>query len=245
MQDQNKGRIVAGDTPTQLPPPLKDPERLLRPARLFVILFLGISIVSGGSHAMQLLFLERLEANRFSSDAELQTAADANDTRQVVVSVIDIAIFTLTYILVGRWIYFSSKNVRAFGAVGLTIRPGWAVGWYFIPIANLWKPYQAMKELWQASSEPSDWARQRPPSLLPTWWSLWIAMNINAQVLGRLSANAVSIADFKTAAVVGITNAALKTALCVVFLKLIGQITRLQIETQEHKTTIAVFGSQP
>ena len=44
----------------------------------------------------------------------------------------------------------ANRNARAFGS-SMSISPGWAAGWFFVPIANLWMPYQAMKEIWQGS----------------------------------------------------------------------------------------------
>src|SRR5690349_2245412 len=37
----------------------------------------------------------------------------------------------------------ANRNARAFGSL-LTISPGWTVGWWFIPVACWWMPYQAM-----------------------------------------------------------------------------------------------------
>lgn len=39
-------------------------------------------------------------------------------------------------IAVLRWIYRASRNAHAFGPA-MTVTPGWAVGWFFVPIANL------------------------------------------------------------------------------------------------------------
>ena len=72
-------------------------------------------------------------------------------------------------ILVSKWTLRASHNVRALGATNLMFSPRASVGWYFVPIANLWKPYQAMREIWQASVSPSAWKRQQIPLLLP-WW---------------------------------------------------------------------------
>ena len=72
------------------------------------------------------------------------------------------------------WIYWANYNARQIGATEMVFTPGWSIGWYFIPIANLWKPYQAMKEIWKASSNPQSWLSQPTPELLPWWWLLWI-----------------------------------------------------------------------
>ena len=42
---------------------------------------------------------------------------------------------------------------------------------FFIPILNLFWPFQAMMDLWRASSLPG---RQLPPTLVIRWWTLWI-----------------------------------------------------------------------
>ncbi len=77
-----------------------------------------------------------------------------------------------TAVLVSKWIYRANCNARALGASGMAFSPRAAVGWYFVPVANLWKPYQAMKEIWQASVSPFGWRRQPVSWLVPCWWLL-------------------------------------------------------------------------
>ncbi len=49
------------------------------------------------------------------------------------------------------WQHRAHRQLRQLGTQGLQFTPGWGVGWWFVPVANLWKPYQAIKELWVAS----------------------------------------------------------------------------------------------
>ena len=84
------------------------------------------------------------------------------------------AIGLATTVLAGIWIYRAAINLRALGAKDMAISPGWAVGWYFIPIANLWKPFQAMKEIWQASLNPLQGGKSAAPRVLRIWWGLWL-----------------------------------------------------------------------
>lgn len=77
------------------------------------------------------------------------------------------------------WTHRAARNAQSFGA-RLSISPGWAVGWYFIPIVQLWKPLVALSEVW-ANSDPSERDRDsvRPvlrapvPTLLLVWWIVW------------------------------------------------------------------------
>jgi hypothetical protein len=74
------------------------------------------------------------------------------------------------------WIHRSHRNLSAFGAQGLTFTPGWAVGWWFIPIFNLFRPFQIVREIWQASDPgmPAGAAWRRAPSspLIGWWWGV-------------------------------------------------------------------------
>jgi hypothetical protein len=91
----------------------------------------------------------------------------------------------LTYVVACFWIYNAACNARAFGAKGLQITPGWAVGWYFIPVMCLFKPFQGMAEIWEASVSPASWQAQRTPGLLRVWWGAWLLTNLVGAVVSR------------------------------------------------------------
>ena len=251
MQDDNQTTPPGGEEPARTPPvdpgssvpeAARDPARLLRPAKILLLLGIGLAVMAVGSDILEMRLFHKMETGAFATDAEMMEAAESNDLRQVVIAVPLLVVLITTFVFVGRWIYFSAKNLRAFGATGLTIRPGWAVGWYFVPIANLWKPYQAMKEIWQASSEPMDWQNQRVSGLMPAWWALWIISNVADRATFRLANDATTLDDFQFAATVSIASGCINIALSVVFLTLIIRITELQIHAINHKTTLAVFG---
>lgn len=224
------------------PTELKDPVRLAKPARLSVFLSVALSVVGLVSTGMELQFVNNVEAGAYATDAALFSAADANDMRQMVVGIAQIVVFVLAAVFVGRWIYFSNRNVRLLGATGLKNTPGWAVGWYFVPIANLWKPYQAMKEIWQASANPLEWFGQERTPLLPLWWLFWLVSNVIGQVSFRMAREAETIADFQRMSYVTFVSEGVNLALCGVFILLLNQIVRLQLDAMQHKSTLAVFG---
>ena len=65
-----------------------------------------------------------------------------------------------------------------------------------IPIANLWKPYQAMKEIWKTSSNPQEWKNQSVSWLLPWWWFFWIVSNFAGNASLRMSIKADDLNDY-------------------------------------------------
>ena len=96
--------------------------------------------------------------------------------------------------------YRATKNVHLFGE-DIDMKPGWAVGWYFIPFANLFKPYQAMTEMWTGSfasgtfsTNTSDFSdgnpKWAPPKTLPIWWGCWIVGNIVSNISMRMGLDA-------------------------------------------------------
>ncbi len=115
------------------------------------------------------------------------------------------------------WTYRLSRNLRVLGVVGLKFTPGWAVGYFFIPIISLWKPYQVFQEIWRASDpgpaprSGGAWQNLPVPALLGFWWVLWMISN----VIDRLAAQAPNDPEAEmVSAVFSLVSALL--ALCVV-----------------------------
>src|SRR5699024_5812137 len=105
--------------------------------------------------------------------------------------------FMIAYLM---WVNQVYKNLLAATVSGLRHTPAWAVGWYFIPVANLFKPYIVMKEIYLASlnaKESKSWKDKAVPKTLGIWWFMFVVGNLLA---GRpFSFNTIS--DFKADAV--------------------------------------------
>jgi len=102
------------------------------------------------------------------------------------VALLQALVYVGTAIVVLCWIYRANDNVHRLGAEQLGPSPGWAVGWYFIPLGNLVMPFQAMRETWKASIDPRDWEVVRVSPILGFWWFFWLASNIAGAVALRL-----------------------------------------------------------
>ena len=120
------------------------------------------------------------------------------------------------------WIHRANYNARQLGASGLKFTPGWAVGWYFIPIASLWKPYQAMKEICQASFNPSGWWDEDAPSLVPLWWALWLVTLGGSSISFTVSTEVAESAS-------DVFREVLRVPLTLVFLSIINRVHSMQM----------------
>lgn len=81
------------------------------------------------------------------------------------------------FVLFLMWLHRANRNLRALAGETLTITPGWAVGWFFIPLASLWMPYMAVKEVWRASHRHTG----RGAALVGWWWAAMLA-NVAATI---------------------------------------------------------------
>jgi len=87
----------------------------------------------------------------------------------------------LTMIVFSRWIYVAGKNVIAMGHETLEFTPAARIWWFAVPIACLFKPFQGMRELWNASHGEVEYARNQP--LVTLWWALWVGSGLFSTVL--------------------------------------------------------------
>ena len=97
-----------------------------------------------------------------------------------IVAIFQVLAFVTTAVLFLRWTHRAYKNLAAFGTYGLHTTPGWAVGYFFVPIVNLYKPLVIFSEMWRASTPDTDtsnslaWGSVRVPGLLMGWWLCWV-----------------------------------------------------------------------
>ena len=143
-------------------------------------------------------------------------------------------VWLVTGILVLVWIHRANHNARQLGAADMRFTPGWAVGWYFVPIAWFWKPYQAMTEIWRASRNPSAWRGEPVPPLLRWWWVLWIVPSWGLLILDWTAGRSLDEAGAeKLEATMGLVDWILDIPLALVMLAIIGAVHRMQ--TDHHR----------
>jgi hypothetical protein len=156
----------------------------------------------------------------------------ANAQRVVVIAGLAGLLRVVTWFVFGRWIVLAHRNLPALGERYPEFTPGWAVGWFFIPFANLWKPFQAMRDLWRSSHsvhrreiQPSTW-------VLPTWWTLWLAFAFLSNISQQISRGAHGLDDYRNITQFALVSGVFDVSLSVVASILVTRIWRAQ--EQQH-----------
>jgi hypothetical protein len=123
--------------------------------------------------------LDRLESGELVGDNEI----DAHDTRIAVVGLVQTLAYLVCAIAFIRWLRAAYRNVDLLSPGVRRYGHGWAIGAWFVPFLNLWRPKQIINDVWRGSGTPTDYGR--PPVLLLAWWLSWVA----GLILGRLAVN--------------------------------------------------------
>lgn len=97
------------------------------------------------------------------------------------------ATFILSGIVALVWIYGAARNAKALRP-SFEYTPAWAVGWYFVPFANLYKPYEVVRDIFIASRGQVNGRYEKGSRAIAMWWILNLISNIGGTIVERLGA---------------------------------------------------------
>lgn len=142
----------------------------------FVILGLA-TLVFFLATISEMTMLQRVVDGEVVTDAEFV----ANDELQSIVGSLSTIAFILIVVVFCFWIHRVSKNLEPLGVMNQRFSPGWAVGWWFVPIMGFFRPYQVMKEIWTGShSFETDIS-----PIIGWWWALYLISSGVDQIAAR------------------------------------------------------------
>ncbi len=88
-----------------------------------------------------------------------------------------VLLFVSTIVLWCIWQHRAHQTARDLVG-GTEMSAAWAVGCWFIPIVNYFKPFQAVRELWRASAGSAGWRARATWPVLGWWWAAWLGFNV-------------------------------------------------------------------
>lgn len=221
-------------------PPFMAPVRSARLTRTLLFAIAAMSLVAVVSGFAQLNLFSRVVNGEAVSESE----ALANDVRQGIIGLLQVAFFLATTVSFPIWSYNVHKNLPALGSSRLKYTPGWAAGGFFVPVLNLVRPFQVMREVWHGSNPASvETESDSPfsmsgieradttPALVGWWWALFVISNVAGNVTGRLAFKAdPSLAELQAMTWSQIASDALDVPSALVAATLVGTIHRWQAQ---------------
>jgi Domain of unknown function (DUF4328) len=144
------------------------------------------------------------------------------------------------------WVYRATSNLPALGSMSVRMSPSSAVWGFFIPIVNLVRPYQALKDLWTESRpaeiNDSGFALVQRAPLVGWWWGTWIASrltNIVSITTSRLYDDGDS-RPFQLLLLASLLN----LVATILWIKMVRRIDQMQTE-QHDKLRAAAYRAPP
>ena len=191
---------------------------------LFMVVAAGCLV----SDLMQIVLLMDMFDGVYATRTALHAAAEANDRRQLAAAGLRLGAYAGSGALVLAWTWRANVAVRRLGARGLRFSPGWAVGWYFVPLANLLLPWRALQEIWRASAQPRDWQAQPAPGWLGWWWFYLLVAGAAGAAAVLLPMGEVEMLElFAASAAMLLSDAAGLVSAAILFV-IVGRVQRMQ-----------------
>ncbi|HJQ25613.1 MAG TPA: DUF4328 domain-containing protein [Blastocatellia bacterium] len=233
-----------------------EPYEPLRTRAYLAIGFLAANIVThlaaAASKVMQIdLLYKMIERLGDVTPAQVQ----ANDVREAIVQLIVFVNLVAAGIVFLVWTYAAYKNLRALGANPDT-SPGWAVGYFFIPIANLFRPFQVFQEMWRESDPETVAAGGGRPMhafiedsskslLIIVWWGLWLLSNIIPLIAVGYRGSAQLLNDFINASWISMVSDLVTILAAIACIMVIKKITDRQDERARRLAALAAAPTPP
>ena len=207
----------------------KNPSGLAQVLLVTLYLDLGVNVLNILFDTMDLRAVSRIDPDTPLSTGGMFPGEAAVSLLQGLGGLLQALVFIVCGFFCLKWIYRVSLNAHSI-APGMTITPAWGVGWFFVPFACLWKPFQGVRETWQVSASGGPgWQTQPTPALLGWWWGLWIVANILGNVAFRLEMNATSIGETMISTGLSLAQESANVPLDVLFILLVRRLTALQL----------------
>ena len=196
---------------------------------------MGLKSLAGLTTALRVLLMINIAVTavavfagtyEYHTYIDLPPGVDINETILLsevvaaIVGLIQLVLFIILGITFLRWIYRANSNLGALSGHPMSFTPGWSVGWYFIPIACLFKPYQAMKEIWERSHKN----QSVTSSILGLWWAFWLISNFLGELAFKAVWGAESATEYGSSTLIYIVSDGIDVVLDIVALMLVTQI---------------------
>ncbi|MGZ9930806.1 DUF4328 domain-containing protein [Streptomyces sp. NC-S4] len=212
------------------PPPggvLRSPQGLATAVTVLLCVTGGVNLLSAGINVFTMSLMSDLDADPGRVSASM---TDLSDILAGLAGVLQLAMYLATAVVFLVWFHRVRVNGEVFRATEFTQGRSWAIGWWFVPIAHLFKPFVIARQIWRASTQlgPDGSPVRVSTAPLTAWWTVWVVASIVGRFSGRLYTDAETFGEQAAAAAVGIGSDLLMVAAAVLAVLFVRGLTALQ-----------------
>ena len=207
---------------------LKLNEQRSKNAIILIWIVFAMEIISFISSFMQYILIQEA-ANGEVISVEY---ANSNDSREQIVGIIYMVAYFISGVTFIQWFRRAYFNLHL-KVNRLSQNEGWAAGSWFVPIVNLYRPYQIMKELFVETnfffkrneiSVNKDFATVS----LSMWWTLWIINNFLGQFIFKYSMRAETIDELTISTIANMVSNVLGIPLAIITIRIIKEYSSVE-----------------
>jgi hypothetical protein len=167
--------------------------KLPRGLGMGLLVLLGIQIVLlaavVGALANRIQVIEKIRSGQVLGPSEAESA----DNLVAAAGSIEGWFWIATFVVWILWQFRAQRAARELSSVRrFRFTPGWAIGWWFIPIASFWMPFETVRELWKASEGRPDWPDIPTWSVIGWWWGAFLAWLAALNIASALTEEVVT-----------------------------------------------------
>lgn len=228
----------------------QDPSGPARAARWALIACVVVGVPMLAVEALHLSVLGDVSDESFATSEKLEDS----DLRLGIVYLVQLAVFVTTVVTFIVWLHRVCSNLKPLGAYQVRFGAGWAIGSWFVPILNLFRPKQIVNDAWRASDpglpvwmHQREWETAPVPAIFHVWWAAFLIEGFLERAATRTYDNATVDAE-RTATILALCSSVLWIASALLAIVVVDRITARQREraaARERSVDPALAQPQP
>lgn len=205
---------------------LKPNEQRAKNATILIWIVLIMEIVAFVSHFFQYILLQ----SAANGEAISMEYATSNDLRERIIAIISLIVYLVSAFTFIQWFRRAYFNLHLRVNL-LSHNEGWAAGCWFVPILNLYRPNQIMKEMFE---ETKQFLKKNEISInegftsIGLWWTLWIVNGFLGQFIFKYSMKAETIDEFTISTIADMISNIIGIPLAIITIQMIKEYSNYE-----------------
>jgi hypothetical protein len=158
----------------------------------WLLAFASIGIAAMLGDIVDIAVLVEADRAHFLADVD----AGMLELRGLVTRVLFGLAFAGCAVVLSRFLVQANRNAAFLGAGLPTVAPSSMVLWFFVPIACLWRPYLAVRELWRMSAPRARRDDDAHANAVTGWWAAWLVALVLFTLAFRTADDAATPAEW-------------------------------------------------